>query len=88
MTQARQRADDLLCQAEASVRHSLALQRERLSGLEGRLTSVNPLRTLERGYAIVRHSESGEIVQSVKQVAPGEALDIRVADGEFEAEAK
>jgi exodeoxyribonuclease VII large subunit len=88
LTQARQRVDDLLSRAEASVSHSLALQRERLSGLEGQLTSINPLGTLERGYAIVRRRGSEEIVRSVKQVAPGDALDIRVTDGEFEAEAK
>jgi exodeoxyribonuclease VII large subunit len=87
LTQARQRVDDLLSRAEASACHSLALQRERLSGLEGQLMSINPLGTLERGYAIVRRRESEEIVQSVKQVSPGDALDIRVADGEFEAEA-
>jgi exodeoxyribonuclease VII large subunit len=88
LTQARQRVDDLLSRTEASVRHSLALRHERLSGLVGQLTSVNPLGTLERGYAIVRHIESGEIVQSVKRIAPGDALNVRVADGEFEAEAK
>ena len=88
LTQARQRVDDLLSRAEASVRHSLALQRERLSGLEGQLTNINPLGTLERGYAIVRRRESEEIVQSVKKVASGDALDIRVTDGEFEVEAK
>jgi exodeoxyribonuclease VII large subunit len=88
LTQARQRVDDLLSRAEASVCHSLALQRERLSGLEGQLMTINPLGTLERGYAIVHRRGSEEIVKSVNQVAPGDALDIRVTDGEFEAEAK
>ncbi|MBN1979155.1 MAG: exodeoxyribonuclease VII large subunit [Anaerolineae bacterium] len=88
LAQARQRVDDLLARSGAAARHSLALRRERLSGLEGQLASVNPMGTLERGYAIVRRRESGEIAQSVKQVAPGDALDVRVADGEFEAEAK
>jgi exodeoxyribonuclease VII large subunit len=86
--QARQRVDDLLARAEAATRHGLTLNRERLAGLSSRLTSASPLGTLERGYAIVRRQETGGVVQSVKQVAPGDTLDVRVADGEFEVEAK
>ncbi len=88
LAQARQRVDDLLARAEAATRHSLILSRERLAGLGGRLTSASPLGTLERGYAIVRRQETGKVVQSVEQVAPGDALDVRVADGAFEAEVK
>jgi exodeoxyribonuclease VII large subunit len=85
LTQVRQRVDDLLSRAEAVVRHDLALHRERLGGMTGRLAGVSPLGTLERGYAIVRRREAGAIVRSVEQVAPGDALGIHVADGEFEA---
>ncbi|RLC89464.1 MAG: exodeoxyribonuclease VII large subunit [Chloroflexi bacterium] len=87
LAQARQRVDDLLGRAEAAVRHSLTLRRERLGGLTGRLAGVSPLGTLERGYAIVCHRETGAVVRSVAQVASGDALDVRVADGEFEATA-
>jgi exodeoxyribonuclease VII large subunit len=86
LAQARQRVDDLLGGAQAAVRHDLALRRERLSGLMGRLAGVSPLGTLERGYAIVRHQETGDVVCSVAQVALGDTLAIRVADGTFEAD--
>ena len=88
LAQARQRVDDLLGRAEAAARHNLALRRERLGALTGRLAGVSPLGTLERGYAIVRHREMGAVVRLVAQVAPGDALNIRVADGEFEATAE
>jgi len=88
LAQARQCVDDLAGRAEAAVCHDLALRRERVRGLAGRLAGVSPLGTLERGYAIVRQRETEAIVQSVAQVAPGDALAVRVADGEFEAEAK
>jgi len=88
LAQARQRVDDLLAHAEAAICHNLALSRERLIGLRRRLASASPLGTLERGYAIVRRQATGEVVQSTGQVAPGDALDVRVADGEFEAEVK
>jgi exodeoxyribonuclease VII large subunit len=88
LAQARQRVDDLLVRAEAATHHNLTLNRERLAGLGGRLTSASPLGTLGRGYAIVRHQATGEVVQSTEQVTSGDALGIRVADGELEAEAK
>jgi len=83
---ARQRLDDLLGRAQVGLNHSLALRRECLSGLAGRLAGVSPLGTLERGYAIVRHRRTEAVVRSVAQVAAGDVLGIRVADGEFEAE--
>ena len=85
LAQTRQRVDDLLSRAEATVRHALTLRREQFNGLTGQLTGISPLRTLERGYAVVRHRERGSVVCSVEQVAAGEALAVRVADGEFEA---
>jgi len=86
LAQARQRVDDLLGGAQAAMRHTLALRRERLGGLVGRLAGVSPLGTLERGYAIVRHRETGAVVRSVEQASPGDPLGIRVVDGEFEVE--
>jgi exodeoxyribonuclease VII large subunit len=86
LAQARQHVDDLLGGAQAALRHDMALRRERLGGLTGRLAGVSPLGTLERGYAIVRHRDTEAIVRSVGQVASGDTLDIRVVDGEFEAQ--
>ena len=88
LVQSRQRVDDLLGRAGAAARHNLTLRRERVGGLAGRLVGVSPLGTLERGYAVVRRQETGTVVQSVTQVAAGDALAVRVADGEFEAEAR
>ena len=85
LAQSRQRLDDLLGRAEAELRHGLILRRERLDGLVGRLAGVSPLGTLERGYAIVRHQESKDVICSVEQATSGDTLSIRVADGEFEA---
>jgi exodeoxyribonuclease VII large subunit len=87
LIQSRQRVDDLVGRAEGAARHSLVLYRERLGGLTGRLAAISPLGTLERGYAIVRHGETDAVVRSVTQVAPGDALTVRVADGEFGATA-
>jgi exodeoxyribonuclease VII large subunit len=88
LMQVRQRIDDLVARAERAAHHELGLRRERLDGLLGRLTSVSPMGTLERGYAVVRSRKTDDLVRSVKHVASGDRLSIRVVDGEFEAEAK
>jgi exodeoxyribonuclease VII large subunit len=85
LSQARQRLDDLTERAGRAIRHQIAVRRERLAGLAGRLEGVSPLATLERGYAIVRRAADGLIVRSPAQVAVGDALRVRVRDGEFGA---
>lgn len=85
LAQARQRLDDLTERAGRAIRHQIAVRRERLAGLAGRLEGVSPLATLERGYAVVQRAADGLIVRSPAQVAAGDALRVRVRDGEFGA---
>ncbi len=81
----RQRVDELSQAGGVRLRHLLALRREQLNGLAGRLATLSPFATLERGYAIVRHGDTWRVVTSVGQVSPGESIAIRVRDGEFDA---
>jgi exodeoxyribonuclease VII large subunit len=63
----------------------LALERRQASvaTLHARLEALSPLATLERGYAIVHRGD--ELVRSAAQVAPGDAVEVRVAEGTFGA---
>lgn len=88
LSQTRQRLDDLSERMGRAMSHQIAVRRERLAGLTGRLEGISPLSTLERGYAIVRRTADGLIVRSPTQVAPGDELRIRVRDGEFGAEVR
>jgi exodeoxyribonuclease VII large subunit len=54
----------------------------RLTGLEQRLVALNPEAILQRGYALVRLPD-GRLVRSIQQAIPGEALQVRVSDGNF-----
>ncbi|MGD1993573.1 MAG: exodeoxyribonuclease VII large subunit, partial [Anaerolineae bacterium] len=85
LTQARQRIDELAGRATDRLTHQFSLRQERLTGLVGRLESVGPVATLERGYAIVRRHEDESVVRSVDQVAAGDEIGVRVSDGEFDA---
>jgi exodeoxyribonuclease VII large subunit len=64
---------------------ALAVERKRaaLESTAGRLAVLSPLKTLERGYAIVR-TDSG-VVADASALAVGERVDVRVATGAFGA---
>jgi exodeoxyribonuclease VII large subunit len=58
-------------------------RRARLDTLHARLGALSPLATLERGYAIVHRGS--ELVRSPSQLAAGDGIEVRVADGTFGA---
>jgi exodeoxyribonuclease VII large subunit len=64
---------------------ALAVERKRavLESTAGRLQVLSPLKTLQRGYAIVR--TDSKIVTASTDVARGVHVQIRVADGAFGA---
>jgi exodeoxyribonuclease VII large subunit len=79
----RQHLDELLHRGNTMQYHRLELERTRLHGVENRLTALNPQAVLERGYAVVMKIR--RVVSSRTQVQPGDQLQVRVSDGEFEA---
>ncbi len=76
---------DLRTRLNIALRQTLALRREQLNSQMAQLALLGPDATLARGYAIVRRGVDGRIVRVVADAAPGEALRVRVADGEFDA---
>jgi len=54
---------------------------ERLARAVGGLEARSPLATLTRGYAILRQVPSGRVVIDAAQVAPGDRVDARLANG-------
>lgn len=60
----------------------LAERKQQFGSAAAALDAMSPLKVLARGYAVAT-KESGEIVRSVNQSAPGELLRLRVSDGEI-----
>jgi exodeoxyribonuclease VII large subunit len=54
----------------------------RRTALDARLHALSPLAVLDRGYALVL-TEAGQVVRSAVQVAVGDRVTTRVADGAF-----
>lgn len=71
--------DFLQHRMSAAFKDGLAQQQNELARLSASLDALSPLKVLGRGYSIVR-GESG-VIASVKQVEPGDSVDVRVADG-------
>jgi exodeoxyribonuclease VII large subunit len=82
----RARLETLARALEREGAHAVALRRERLAALAARLDALSPLAVLGRGYAIVRAAD-GRVLRSAREVAPGDALRIRLHEGEVEATA-
>jgi exonuclease VII large subunit len=64
----------------ARVRHD----RTDLGRVAGKLDSLSPLAVLSRGYALA-FDGGGHLVQRASQVAPGDTIDVRLADGRVRA---
>jgi len=59
-----------------------------LGVLAAKMSTLDPKGVLTRGYAIATRRETGRAVRSVSEVAPGDALEVLVADGAFGAVVK
>ena len=81
---ARARLAPLPTRLAAACEARRADARRRLEIVAGRLSALNPLAVLQRGYAIVRGPD-GKTLRSVAGLAEGDAVTARLADGEFAA---
>lgn len=70
--------------ARRSLHTALVHGRAEVAGLTAQVRALSPAATLERGYAVVQGSD-GHVVRDPGDVAPDEALRIRVARGELAA---
>jgi exodeoxyribonuclease VII large subunit len=72
-------------QALAAVtRQALMRRRSRLDQAAGKLATLSPVAILERGYSLIFDAQ-GALVKDAAQLAPGDAIQARLARGEFDA---
>jgi exodeoxyribonuclease VII large subunit len=81
IAQARQQVDEQMRRAADSLGHALELRRIRLAGARSHLDTLSPLATLGRGYAVVRHAESGQAVTHISHAQAGDRLIVTLSDG-------
>jgi len=79
----RQRLDEIWERMWRLNRADMARRRSRLDGLSRQLQLLDPLGVLARGYAVITDPDSGRVISTVGQAAPGRRLKARVRDGSF-----
>lgn len=57
--------------------------KQRLQHASHSLNTVSPLATLSRGYAIVTHTDSNEVISDATMVEPGSEIDARLHRGKL-----
>ena len=77
--------DALRDRGRRTLTHQLDRAGDDLGHRLARVRSMSPLATLRRGYAVVQDAD-GHVLTSVTQTAPGQSLQVRVADGRVAVE--
>lgn len=67
------------------IQQRLAKARDKLQMQAGQLHALSPLATLERGYGIVRHQETGKVVRNTTALRLGQTVTTQLQDGSFES---
>ena len=72
----------------AAAHNRISDLNHRIALLGRTLNSVSPLATLDRGYAIVKREETGEVLVNAASIAPGEDVRAQLSRGEIIATVK
>ncbi|MGA3371971.1 MAG: exodeoxyribonuclease VII large subunit [Terracidiphilus sp.] len=79
---ARERLAACRTRLDRALERAIHASSATVSALDARLHSLSPLAVLDRGYALVLTAQGG-VVRSTNQVAPGDKVTTRLADGAF-----
>jgi exodeoxyribonuclease VII large subunit len=82
LAHAREQLAQIRARLDRSTERSMQSASARLGSLDARLHSLSPLAVLDRGYALVLSSD-GALIRSTAQVAQGNSVTTRLADGKF-----
>lgn len=78
-----QRLDDLTQRLNLTMRMQLQIRQQKLSGLFRTLHAVSPLASLARGYAIIEHAQTKQILREIDQISLGDKVSAKIATGKL-----
>ena len=82
--QLTQRCTDLDRRFHLGIDNTIKRHRQRLAAAVQNLNTLNPLATLERGYAIVEKSNAATIIRHASEVKPGDGISAKLARGRLD----
>lgn len=81
----QQRLDNNQQRLQQAIAQQLNNKRQTLALASRALNVISPLQTLERGYAIALHAQSGIAIKSPSDTQQGDRLNIKLAEGQVSA---
>ena len=81
----QQRVESLQYRLSSNIQQSLQSARIRFTNCNKGLETLSPLATLSRGYSISKRQSDDSIINSTRQVAVGDLLNIQLTDGSLQA---
>ena len=79
-----QRTDELAAALHRAAKNIFQRERERLSGLQSLLRSLNPKQLMKKGFCLVRGKDS-RLVTDSRQIQPRDQISLEFFKGEAEA---
>jgi exodeoxyribonuclease VII large subunit len=86
LQQARARVEQLRTRVRDAGQRRVKIERQTLGARCAQLRALDPRRVLERGYALVSDAQSGAVLTSARQLAPGRRIHLALHDGAVEAQ--
>ena len=77
----QQRLDEFAQRLNINITHALNTEREKLSGIAGKLESLSPLNVLKRGYTITTRLEDNKSLQEAKGLNKGDKIKTNFSKG-------
>ncbi len=68
-------------QLEKSIGNLIATRDQKLDRIVDKLTLLNPLAVMKRGYAVVFQADKRSVITTIDQVQPGDPLHVEVSGG-------
>ncbi|MGR3293457.1 MAG: exodeoxyribonuclease VII large subunit [Candidatus Scalindua sp.] len=82
----QQRLDEFAQRLNLNITHALNTEREKLSGIAGKLESLNPLNVLKRGYTITTRLKSNKSLRDIKDLSKGDQIKTNLSRGSIISE--
>jgi exodeoxyribonuclease VII large subunit len=82
LANARERLQAFSTRIDRSLERIMRRAAVRVGAADARINSLSPLAVLDRGYALVLSAE-GALIRSTRQLASGDQVTTRLADGSF-----
>lgn len=84
LVQKEQELDDLIQSLTKSMRAYIDERKKQLYFKNAHLDALSPLKIMSKGYSLVYDQGKTRLYHSVKQIAPGQAVQIVMQDGELD----